>query len=69
MGWKVRGSIFDKVQRNVASGKTSRQFFELTQRIFQGYGDRPSEIQRPVREDDPLSPSSIIVKWPAQRQI
>ena len=34
--------------------------------LFNVYGDRPPEIQRPVREDDPSCPSSIKVssnKW------
>jgi hypothetical protein len=35
MGWKVRGSIFDKVKRIVASGRTSRQFFGQIQHTFQ----------------------------------
>jgi hypothetical protein len=30
--------------------------------IFNGYGDRSPEIQRPVREDDSSCPSSIMVK-------
>jgi len=30
--------------------------------LFNGYGDRSPEIQRPVREDDPSCPSSIMLK-------